>query len=113
LRKLQRESGDNVFVSERGAPFSVSGFRRMIERAGRAAGLEIKAHPHMLRAPLGSADARAQGRASRLQADGGGARQQKMGDRYLRKLLVVGATTVLHYAKGHNDSRLRSTRWIR
>jgi transposase len=34
----------------------------------------------------------------------------KMGDRYLRKLLVVGATTVLHYAKGHNDS-LR--RWAR
>jgi type 1 fimbriae regulatory protein FimB/type 1 fimbriae regulatory protein FimE len=50
LRKLQRESGENpfVFVSERGAPFSVSGFRRMIERAGQAAGLEIKAHPHML-----------------------------------------------------------------
>jgi type 1 fimbriae regulatory protein FimB/type 1 fimbriae regulatory protein FimE len=41
LRKLQRESGENpfVFVSERGAPFSVSGFRRMVERAGRAAGL--------------------------------------------------------------------------
>jgi hypothetical protein len=41
LRKLQREKGENpfVFVSERGAPFSVSGFRRMIERAGRAAGL--------------------------------------------------------------------------
>ena len=34
-----------MFVSERGAPFSVSGFRRMIERAGQAAGLEIKAHP--------------------------------------------------------------------
>ena len=28
----------------------------------------------------------------------------KMGDRYLRKLLVVGATTVLHHAIGHNDS---------
>ena len=34
----------------------------------------------------------------------------KMGDRYLRKLLVVGATTVLHHAIGHNDS-LR--RWAR
>ncbi len=57
LRKLQRESGGNpfVFVSERGAPFSVSGFRRMIERAGRAAGLEIKAHPHMLRHATGYA----------------------------------------------------------
>jgi len=57
LRKLQRESGENpfVFVSERGAPFSVSGFRRMIERAGQAAGLEIKAHPHMLRHATGYA----------------------------------------------------------
>jgi type 1 fimbriae regulatory protein FimB/type 1 fimbriae regulatory protein FimE len=57
LRKLQRESGQNPieFVSERGAPFSVSGFRRMIERAGQAAGLEIKAHPHMLRHATGYA----------------------------------------------------------
>jgi type 1 fimbriae regulatory protein FimB/type 1 fimbriae regulatory protein FimE len=57
LRKLQRESGENpfVFVSERGAPFSVSGFRRMIERAGQLAGLEIKAHPHMLRYATGYA----------------------------------------------------------
>jgi transposase len=28
----------------------------------------------------------------------------KMGDRDLRKLLVVGATTVLHHAAGHNDA---------
>ena len=57
LRKLQRESCENpfVFVSERGAPFSVSGFRRMIERAGQAAGLEIKTHPHMLRHATGYA----------------------------------------------------------
>jgi transposase len=27
----------------------------------------------------------------------------KMGDRYIRKLLVVGATAVLHHATGHND----------
>ena len=27
----------------------------------------------------------------------------KMGDRYLRKLLVIGATAVLHHAIGHND----------
>ena len=49
LRKLQRESGENpfVFVSERGAPFSVSGFRRMIERAVQAAGLQIKARPQI------------------------------------------------------------------
>jgi integrase len=57
LRKLKRESGGNpfVFVSERGAPFSVSGFRRMIERASQEAGLEIKAHPHMLRHACGYA----------------------------------------------------------
>ena len=28
----------------------------------------------------------------------------KMGDRYLRKLLVVGATAVLHHAAGHHDA---------
>ena len=57
LRKLQCESGANpfVFVSERGAPFSVSGFRRMVERASLDAGLEIKAHPHMLRHACGYA----------------------------------------------------------
>ncbi len=57
LRKLQRESAGSpfVFVSERGAPFSVSGFRRMIERATEAAKLGIKAHPHMLRHACGYA----------------------------------------------------------
>lgn len=28
----------------------------------------------------------------------------KMGDRYLRKLLVVGATAALYHSKGHNDA---------
>src|SRR6516164_9450294 len=57
LRRLQREGSTwpFVFVSERAAPFSVSGFRRMIERATEAAGLEIKAHPHMLRHACGYA----------------------------------------------------------
>jgi integrase len=57
LRKLERASGGSpfVFVSERGAPFSVSGFRRMVERASLDAGLEIKAHPHMLRHACGYA----------------------------------------------------------
>jgi site-specific recombinase XerD len=36
-----------VFVSERGAPLSASGFSRLVERA--AAELGIKAHAHMLR----------------------------------------------------------------
>ena len=40
LRKLQREQEPKspfVFVSERGSPFAVGGFARMIERAGTAA----------------------------------------------------------------------------
>jgi type 1 fimbriae regulatory protein FimB/type 1 fimbriae regulatory protein FimE len=55
LRRLRRESPDSpfVFVSMRGAPFTVSGFRRLVERAGQNAGLEIKAHPHMLRHATG------------------------------------------------------------
>jgi hypothetical protein len=38
-----------VFVSQRGSPFTTAGFARMIERAAARAGLELKAHPHMLR----------------------------------------------------------------
>jgi site-specific recombinase XerD len=55
LRKLQRESEASPFefVSERGAPFSTAGFARMLERAAETAGLEIKAHPHMLRHACG------------------------------------------------------------
>src|SRR5450830_1269316 len=52
LRRLQREQEPKspfVFTSERGAPFSTSGFARMVERAGREAKLAFKAHPHMLR----------------------------------------------------------------
>ncbi len=44
-----------VFVSERGSPFTTAGFARMIERATGGAGLEIKAHPHMLRHACGYA----------------------------------------------------------
>ena len=52
LRRLHREAKSPfVFVSERGTPFTVSGFRRMVERA--AAGLEIKVHPHMPRHACG------------------------------------------------------------
>ena len=52
LRKLQREAPTSafVFVSMRGTPFTVSGFRRMLERAAAEAGMEaLKIHPHMLR----------------------------------------------------------------
>jgi type 1 fimbriae regulatory protein FimB/type 1 fimbriae regulatory protein FimE len=44
-----------VFVSEQGAPFSTAGFGRMVERAAEAAGLNIKAHAHMLRHACGYA----------------------------------------------------------
>ena len=56
LRRLQREQEPRspfVFTSERGAPFTTAGFARMVERAGRAAGLPFKAHPHMLRHACG------------------------------------------------------------
>jgi integrase len=57
LRRLQRESPTSpfVFISERGSPFTTAGFARMIERAAAAAGLELKAHPHMLRHASGYA----------------------------------------------------------
>jgi hypothetical protein len=43
-------------VSERGTPFMTPGFARMIERAVRKGlGLELKAHPHMLRHACGYA----------------------------------------------------------
>jgi integrase len=57
LRRLQRESETSpfVFVSERGSPFTTAGFARMIERAAASAGLDLKAHPHMLRHACGYA----------------------------------------------------------
>lgn len=58
LRRLQREQKPKspfVFTSERGAPFATSGFARMVERAGKAAALAFKAHPHMLRHATGYA----------------------------------------------------------
>jgi integrase len=61
LRRLQRESEASpfVFVSERGAPFTTAGFARMVERGTLAAGLGLKAHPHMLRRACGYALANA------------------------------------------------------
>jgi integrase len=55
LRRLQRECNGSpfVFTSERGAPFAPTGFSRMVERAGIAAKLDIKAHAHMLRHACG------------------------------------------------------------
>ena len=56
LRRLQREQDPKspfVFTSERGSPFTTAGFARLVERAGVAAGLGFKAHPHMLRHACG------------------------------------------------------------
>ena len=56
LRRLQREQDTKspfVFTSERGAPFAKRGFQAMVERAGEAAGLDMKIHPHMLRHACG------------------------------------------------------------
>jgi len=55
LRRLKREAQTSpcVFVSERGSPFSVAGFQKMIARAGEAAGFRFQLHPHMLRHACG------------------------------------------------------------
>ena len=58
LRKLQREQDPKspfVFTPERGSPFTTAGFARMLARAGEAAGLGLKVHPHMLRHACGFA----------------------------------------------------------
>ena len=70
LRRLQRDSEASpfVFVSERSAPFTAAGFARMIERAGAAAGLGLKVHPHMLRHACGFALANAGQDTRALQA---------------------------------------------
>jgi site-specific recombinase XerD len=44
-----------VTHGRRGSPFTTAGFARMIERAAAGAGLELKAHPHMLRHACGYA----------------------------------------------------------
>jgi site-specific recombinase XerD len=55
LRRLRRESKASpfVFVSERKVPFSTEGFARLLQRAGKVAGLTIAVHPHMLRHACG------------------------------------------------------------
>jgi type 1 fimbriae regulatory protein FimB/type 1 fimbriae regulatory protein FimE len=56
LRSLKRDAKSPfVFVSERGAPFTVSGFAKLVERAGVEAKLPFKCHPHMLRHATGYA----------------------------------------------------------
>ena len=51
LRSLKRDAKSPfIFVSERGAPFTVSGFAKLVERA-----VPFKVHPHMLRHATGYA----------------------------------------------------------
>jgi integrase len=55
LRRLQREQEPSryVFMTERGAPPTPTGFRRMIVRLGKAAKMPFPIHPHMLRHSTG------------------------------------------------------------
>lgn len=51
LRRLLREYPDTpyLFVTERKGPLTTSTVRKLLARAGEAAGLEFPVHPHMLR----------------------------------------------------------------
>src|SRR5215218_9748709 len=55
LRKLQREAMPSryVFTTERRAPMSPAGFRKMLARTGEAAAFPFLVHPHMLRHACG------------------------------------------------------------
>jgi type 1 fimbriae regulatory protein FimB/type 1 fimbriae regulatory protein FimE len=54
LRQLKREASTvDVFTTERGDEFTTGGFAKLIERAGIAAGIPFKVHPHMLRHSAG------------------------------------------------------------
>jgi integrase len=56
LRRLQRgqePKSSFVFTSERGAPFSTAGWRKIVARLGVAAGFDVLVHPHMLRHACG------------------------------------------------------------
>jgi integrase len=70
LRRLRRETQASpfIFVSERGSPFTVAGFQKLIARAGQKAGFEFPVHPHMLRHACGYALANAGQDTRALQA---------------------------------------------
>jgi integrase len=56
LRRLKREqdpASPFIFTSERGAPFTTAGFRKMVARLGGAARFDFPVHPHMLRHACG------------------------------------------------------------
>ena len=51
LRRLKREQPESrhVFLTERRAPMTAAGFRKLIARTGESAELPFPVHPHMLR----------------------------------------------------------------
>jgi integrase len=55
LRRLRKEAGTSlcVFTTERGGPLSVDALQYIVREAGEAAGLDVSAHPHMLRHAAG------------------------------------------------------------
>ena len=55
LRALKREDGAGrfVFMTERGAPMTAAGFRKLIARLGVVAKFPFLVHPHMLRHACG------------------------------------------------------------
>ena len=56
LRKLKRDQEPEspfVFTSERAAPFTTAGFRKLVARLGVAAKFDFPVHPHMLRHACG------------------------------------------------------------
>jgi integrase len=56
LGELKRQSASPfVFASERGGPFTPSGFAKLLARAGDEAKIGFKVHPHMLRHACGYA----------------------------------------------------------
>lgn len=61
LRRLHREQAEGgkgsafMFTTERGGPMTTSNVRKMVERAGKLAGLGDAVHPHQLRHSCGAA----------------------------------------------------------
>jgi integrase len=55
LRRLKREQLESrhVFITERRAPMTPAGFRKMIARVGEGVGFPFPPHPHMLRHACG------------------------------------------------------------
>ena len=55
LRRLKREQLESryVFLTERRAPMTAAGFRKVIARTGESANFPFPVHPHMLRHACG------------------------------------------------------------